>query len=66
MTAGEPCVRGKSQLHRARILVLQGEFLLRLELETVLGQAGATVRTCNGSIRSARSMTAILRQRPAH
>lgn len=33
-------------LHGARILVVEDDFLVRLEIETVLGQAGARVRAC--------------------
>jgi DNA-binding NtrC family response regulator len=41
-----PTGGGSSPLHRARILVVEDDFLLRLEVETVLGQAGAVVRAC--------------------
>lgn len=44
MPAGETDRRGL--LRGARVLVVEDEFLLRLELETLLVQAGASVRTC--------------------
>jgi DNA-binding response OmpR family regulator len=44
MPAGE--TDGRGLLRGAHVLVVEDEFLLRLELETLLSQAGASVRTC--------------------